>query len=719
MRRVWRGLFLGLVLMPLGEASAQQCQTTGTNQTCTNSVFLSGGAVGLFDSALATVSNTGTIFGALGIRADSADVTNAGTISGNGNAAIVATNSANVANSGGIYGGLYGVFATTANVTNTGTISGSTGGVVAFVPHVTNSGSISGGAYGIEAFDTAIVTNSGTIAGSVQGIYAFNAASVTNSGTISGGFQYGIFGGNSANIVNSGTISGSQTGIAAVTANVTNSGTISGATQSGMVVTTLSVTNSGTISGGSVGIQAATGNVTNSGTISGRVLGMRASTTADVTNSGTIMGGFAALFFTGNADTLTLLPGSRIIGAIRLGGGDTVNFRGGNNNLTFNTLAGATVTGTNPFAVSGNQAASVDSTPFAANWRTLADFTRAASDAVPVFSGGGVPDAGMPLAFAGTEGPSRIEDAFASLPGLSAYSGEAMVFKAPTQTYADGTTVWARGFAGQRIQQQDGVLLRNASVFYGGMIGADFAFRPDLRYGFYLGGGKTTTSIDLNQDGSNSDLVFGGVYARHDFGASFVHAAVQAGSSRNAITRTINNNLVAGGLETAGAAFDGWYVSPEATIGHRLALGQLAGASYTLTPSLRIRYLYGSYDGYTETGTTAPLTVGGQTVSTLEERGEVKLTRTVQFSPNDMLSTSVSAGVLGTQRVGGNTINAVLLGQAMPFATPGQSSVWGGFGGVGMEWRSRNVTLFSAAEYLAFTDNANVVSGRAGIRVAF
>ena len=43
----------------------------------------------------------------------------------------------------------------------------------------------------------------------------------------------------------------------------------------------------------------------------------------------------------------------------------------------------------------------------------------------------------------------------------------------------------------------------------------------------------------------------------------------------------------------------------------------------------------------------------------------------------------------------------------------------GGYGGLGLEWRTRNVTIFSAAEYLALSDNANIVSGRAGLRVAF
>jgi uncharacterized protein with beta-barrel porin domain len=167
---------------------------------------------------------------------------------------------------------------------------------------------------------------------------------------------------------------------------------------------------------------------------------------------------------------------------------------------------------------------------------------------------------------------------------------------------------------------------------YGGMIGSDFTARPGLRTGLFLGGGKTRTSIDLNQGGTDSDMVFGGAYARYDIGASFLHGAIQGGGSRNTTTRTINNNLLANGIETASASFNGWYVSPELTIGHRFALGQFADAAYTLTPSARIRYLYGAFDGYTETGTTAPLTVGVQTASTVEERAEVKLTRSVAIA---------------------------------------------------------------------------------------
>jgi hypothetical protein len=744
-----------------GSAGGGKGINTGLDAIVTNSGTISGtgdfaqGVVALRNN---TVMNNGAITADAGFAGTAAyavnggndiTLTNSGTISAHafGGAAAVfgfhnvtASNTGRLTATSGLSGTSYGVFASQIlRLTNSGTITSVAGG--------------SGIAYGAYAGDYVDVTNSGSItsAGSTNvsyGIAALNgAADVTNSGTISSSsdhFGFGILTGLDATVRNSGTIAAVSSGEESIAINagrnafVTNSGSITaavlgtGQSYGVLAVQNATVSNSGTIvaaasgAGRGVGIFAnTTAAIVNSGSISGTTaaggmgLGIQSFGPTNVTNSGTISGSTAALDLSGNADTLTVLPGSRIIGAINLGGGgDTVNFRGGSHNLTFDTLAGATVTGTTPFVVSGNRAVAVDPTAFAAAGRTLNDFSRAIFDTVPVFSGSSAPGS-APLAFAAPDAPSRVDDAFAAIPGLSAYSDQGLAFKNPTVAYGDGSTVWGRGFAGQRIQQQDGVLLRTTNLFYGGMIGGDWQTRPDLRLGAYLGGGQTRSTVDFNQGTTNADLVFGGAYARYDVGASFLHAAIQASGSRNTTSRTINNNLVAGGLETASASYDGWYVSPEASFGHRWMLGSFAGANYTLTPSFRLRYLYGSYAGYTETGTTAPLTVSGQTVSTLEERGEAKLTRSAALSPSSLLSTSISVGVLGTQRVGSNTVNAALLGQALPFATPGQSNVYGGFGGIGLEWQSRNVTLFSTAEYLALSDRSTIVTGRAGLRVAF
>ena len=580
---------------------------------------------------------------------------------------------------------------------------------------MTNSGAILGGTNGI-ATSTANVTNSGTISGGTNdGIEATNAT-VSNSGTISGGaFGFGILTTCTATVTNSGTISGGFNGIDAGTAIVSNSGTISGgAGASGIRAGTAIVSNSGSIAGGINGINAGTANVTNSGTITGNIGISVFAGPANVANSGIISGGIAALQFIGNPDTLTLLPGSTIIGAINLGGGgDTVNFRTGNQNLTFDTLAGATVTSNVPFVVVGNRVVTIDPTSFAMTDRTLMDFTRSLSAAIPEVNGA---SGGAPLAFAATDSAAdRVGDAFAAISGL-AYAGEANVFKNPTALHADGTAIWARGFAGRRVQDANGVLLGTENHFYGGMLGADRPVNSNLRLGLFGGGGETRSDLAGNAGETTSTLVFGGAYARWRAADTFLHVVVQAGHSGNDTSRNnINNNLAPGGFESTKAKFDGWYVSPEATYGVNLALGSVAGAAYTLTPNVRLRYLYASFDGYTETGSTANMTVGSRTLQDLEERAELKLTMT-----QGAVSTSLYGGVLGVQRLGDTTINASLLGQPLPFATPGDDNVWGGYGGLGIAWRTAaGMSLFGAVEYTALSDDSGIVSGQAGLRVAF
>ena len=71
------------------------------------------------------------------------------------------------------------------------------------------------------------------------------------------------------------------------------------------------------------------------------------------------------------------------------------------------------------------------------------------------------------------------------------------------------------------------------------------------------------------------------------------------------------------------------------------------------------------------TGSAASLTVSGQTAQTVEERAELKLTRAKVFNASSALLVDVTGGALGVQRVGSNIVNAALLGQSIPFATPG------------------------------------------------
>ena len=257
---------------------------------------------------------------------------------------------------------------------------------------------------------------------------------MTNSGTISAGANgTGIFAGTTANVTNSGTISAGRHGISANTANVTSSGTISGGSF-GINASTANVTSSGTISGGACGIFASTANVSSSGTISGAI-GIRAMDKADVINSGTIIGtGGTALRLSGNADTLTLLSGSRIVGAIDMGGGnDVVSFRSDKDVAQLVTLKNFTGTinsaGSGPQVHSATQIATLDPTAFAQADRTLMDFTGGVSSLVRGRLGAQTPSgfATQAVSFAPEESSraaDRVSAAFAGVSSAMAYGAD-------------------------------------------------------------------------------------------------------------------------------------------------------------------------------------------------------------------------------------------------------------------------------------------------------
>ena len=371
---------------------------------------------------------------------------------------------------------------------------------------------------------------------------------MVNSGTISSqGIGTGIGAGRDANVFNSGTIladGASGTAIIATRdANVTNSGVIAANGPSGVAIIGLQnayVNNSGIISANGTGgiailVDQYNATLINSGAISAGSFGIQAFGSSNLTNSGILSGGLAALRFVGLPDALTVLQGSRIIGAINLGGGgDTVNMRAVNQNLTFDTLAGATVNGTVPYVVSGNRIASVDPTSFATAGRVLTDFSRSVSAIVPAFDGV-IASGGGASAFAEPDsGMSRIAATFAGVPGLSAYASDEIAYKSPTAVYADGTAVWGRGFGGRHIQSADGLLMRNVTTWFGGAIGIEKSVRPDLRLGVFVGAGSTHNSVDPNNDATDSNLGFGGAYARYTTGASFLQAGVQGGALHSA-----------------------------------------------------------------------------------------------------------------------------------------------------------------------------------------
>jgi hypothetical protein len=417
-----------------GAPAQAQCATAGFNQTCTNSVFLSGGAAGILDTATLTLTNTRT-----------------GTVTGT-NAGVAAADTANVSNSGVI--------------TSTGVASPA---IVANTVNLTNSGTVAatgGNSPGIQAFNSANITNSGSISGTLAGINAVPAA-------------------NGVTIVNSGSISGGVVGITAFSsATVVNSGIISGAT--------------GVTAGG-----AGPWSLTNAGIIVGTA-------------------GTAIDFGASAGDTMNFLTGSRVIGLIIPGVGDTVNFGAGNWFYTFAGLPGTSInTNGAPFVVAGNQVAVLDPTSLAQTDRTLMTFTGGISallqsrfDGIaPIGSG----TAGV-TAFAPTGSviADQANAAFASIPTVAlAYGADDQpLLKTGAASDSARTVIWASSFGGSRHQEADGVVLRTTDTAVGGVFGIDRVITPYLRLGGFVGGGTDWLQVAFNTQKTTTDYIYGGAYGR-------------------------------------------------------------------------------------------------------------------------------------------------------------------------------------------------------------
>lgn len=411
------------------------------------------------------------------------------------------------------------------------------------------------------------------------------------------------------------------------------------------------VINNGTIetSGGAAHAIRSDGDratIVNRGTITanaGGAHGLRISgENTTVTNSGTIIAnqpGSAAIIFRGGArnPTLCLEPGSVIVGPIsnQAPGTFTLNVANGMNLDTTIATGQPDVLNTNgaPFVQSGNQVLVLDPTGFGISQNMVGTLTQTLHNSV---------NAG------GSSGNSVVEPMVTAMTGIGSEAD-------------DGWRAFMTGFGNYGVEEGDGIFGDIEAHMAGGFAGMETGALGHGLFGFFAGAAVGDSETQFDTYDTQTDSVFGGGYYKQDYGSHRIHLAFAGGQMDFDQDRTIANNLVASGVEVANADYDGWFISPSASIFVPL------DAVLPMVASARVHYTGLFLDGYTETGNLTPLTVSGQDVHQLG--GRVQLAMPFETTKEDGANRKLEFrfGADGRYDVGTENVNATLAATPINF----------------------------------------------------
>ncbi len=564
----------------------------------------------------------------------------------------------------------------------------------------------------------ATITNDGAIVvtgDNAAGISSIgNFAVITNNGFVNatGNGSDGIFAdGELATINNTGTISGRLNGINANTIRrLVNDGIINGELGDGINAFAFeNMINTGTITGGDAGVMTTIiDKMTNAGTIIGKNSGIVADELKDLTNSGTIMGrNGPAILETGSVDTtLTLLAGSKIQGAIDLGGGTNTLVVGNGLSIanTFATRPQVIVTNGAPFAVDGNRVAVVDPTLFAMTDEIVTDIADASLNTIyhrlrRLHSDHGTNHSGPAL----------------STPPGQMYLGRGDVGPRSRSgpSHYGNFSIWAHGITLSREQDGDGAAIDADHQLTGLIGGLDARIGRNLFAGLFIGTSDGEVAHEFGTQEEDIDSLFGGLYASTRSGSFTFDMLFSAGTTDHERTRRVANNLAPGGLQTAEADYDGFYVAPELAATVELNLGW-----FKIEPSARARYLGFFIDGFAESGADDDLVVADRDIHALQ--GRLQIAFPVTFASGDtQVRFAPRIGVDGRSTLSGDGVDATLLGQGISFDPGGEDDVVGRFAGADLAISfDSGLSLYGSVEGVAEDDSYNVI-GHAGARLRF
>jgi outer membrane autotransporter protein len=345
-----------------------------------------------------------------------------------------------------------------------------------------------------------------------------------------------------------------------------------------------------------------------------------------------------------------------------------------------------------PYAVSGNQVVVVDPTSLAMQDEVVTDLTNNISNAVFQAIGAARTGAG-----AGPGGPQPMF--LSSHDGISGSPETALRY-------------WGKAFGSRREQDGDSPSVDAEHWIIGTVSGVDAAISANTRAGGFLGGSTGEVDVAYDSQETEIDSFFGGLYVGSQMGAVSLDFAVMGGWTDNELERKVANNVVAGGIQTAAADYDGYFIAPEVAVGVETGIG--------LVPSARLRYVNYQLDGYRESGAAGNFTVADREIEILQ--GRFQIAAPIVTAGEDSAYTRIEpyAGVEFRSVLSGDNVDAVLLGQSLSFDPGGDDDVTSFFAGLtGSARIAGNIELFGNVEANFEDEGSYRFGGNVGAKVTF
>ncbi len=535
--------------------------------------------------------------------------------------------------------------------------------------------------------------------------------------TLSGDDQIGVDGKRrSHTISNAGTITingdrGRGVRIRRNGNTVTNRGTISltGNRNHGINITSdnNTITNFGTIvidglRGRGIRIEGNNNQIINSGLIR-----------ASGTNS------YAIRITESNSDknTLTLLPGTRIIGLIRLSsvGEETLNIlTGAGSVFTFHRngklpdivftdglpYLAVTPAAGNPFIVV------IDPSGFASAGAQLSNLTANIANTIHARLDSRRPPRDDDAEFSDFDDDAAPLDGAAQI-GVRAFGVDE----------GKGFGVWAQVFGSRLEKDAKGRVKKSEHDVFGALIGFDAILETDapedLHVGAFIGLSKGDTTIGSKLQKIDTDSLFGGFYGEYAQNGWYARMVLMGGMMKNESTRLVLDNMLPDGFWNATASYDGVFVSPEIAAGYDFPLNGM-----TITPALRVRYAHLALDSYTETGAPGAaaqniMGVDSREIDLFSGRAQIAITRT--------WGNFILTPRFGVEAYTSNSddVTVRFAGQSLSFAPGGDDDGFSGFVGASLSTDiGDRFSLFADGE-AHFGDGFTRYEGRIGVMMRF